>query len=114
MPVETEPEVDLLPLHAPEAEQLVALVDTQDKLLDDPVVIEFGDAARVTVGTGAGVTTGFGGKAGGVEVTDVLDAGFEVVIVLVVAVVDGETLECMTGVFRGVAVVAVVVVVVEY
>ena len=51
-----EPEVALVPLQAPEAEQEVALVLLQERVLDDPEVIEVGLAVRETVGVvGGGV-----------------------------------------------------------
>ena len=51
-PVETEPDVGSLPLHAPEATQEVALVDAQVKVLDWPADTEVGEALRAIVGAG--------------------------------------------------------------
>ena len=51
-PVETEPDVGSLPLHAPEAVQDVALVEVQVKVLDWPEVTDVGEALRATVGAG--------------------------------------------------------------
>ncbi len=58
-PVDSEPLVALLPLQAPEALQLVALVLLQVKVLDSPLLIVAGEAERLTVGAG------FGGGGGG-------------------------------------------------
>ena len=54
-PVEAEPEVGWVPLHAPEALQVVALVEFQVSVLADPAVTDVGEADRDSVG--AGVTT---------------------------------------------------------
>lgn len=51
-PVDCEPLVDLLPDHAPEAEQAVALVDDQLNVAAEPLVRVLGVALSVTVGAG--------------------------------------------------------------
>ena len=48
------PDTALVPTHAPEALQLVALVEDHDSVDDCPAVIEAGDAPRVSVGAGLG------------------------------------------------------------
>ena len=55
-PVDCEPLVDLLPLQAPEAEQLVASVLLQLRVELLPVLMELGFADKVTVGAGVAVT----------------------------------------------------------
>jgi hypothetical protein len=55
-PVDTVPAISWLPLHAPLAVQLVALVDDHVSVLDPPLAMLVGLAAKVTVGTGATVT----------------------------------------------------------
>ena len=51
------PLVASVPLHAPLAVQEVALVDDQVSVALWPTVIEVGDTAIVTVGTGGGAVT---------------------------------------------------------
>jgi hypothetical protein len=53
-PVDWLPEVALLPDHAPEAAQEVALVDDQVSVEDAPLAIDVGFAASDTVGSGGG------------------------------------------------------------
>jgi len=48
------PEIALLPDHAPEAAQEVALVDDQVSVEDPPLAIDVGFAVSDTVGTGGG------------------------------------------------------------
>ncbi len=55
LPVLCEPARGLLPDHDPPATQAVALVETQDKVPDDPLTTVLGTAPRLTVGT-AGAT----------------------------------------------------------
>ena len=52
-----EPEVDLPPLQPPEALQLVALLDDQERVADCPEATELGLAEKLTVGTGVGAET---------------------------------------------------------
>ena len=54
LPVDCEPEIDLVPVHplVPDALQEVALVEDQVRVEDCPEVIEVGLAVRETVGTG--------------------------------------------------------------
>jgi hypothetical protein len=62
VPVETEPDVALLPDQAFEAMQLVALVLLQVRVADWPVVIDDGEALKETVGAaGVGVVAGADG-----------------------------------------------------
>jgi hypothetical protein len=51
-PVDTDPEVPLLPLHAPDAVHVVALVDDHERVADEPVVIVEGLEEKVMVGSG--------------------------------------------------------------
>ena len=53
-PLDWLPEVALLPDHAPEAVQEVALVDDHVSVEDAPLAIEVGLAVNDTVGTGGG------------------------------------------------------------
>ncbi len=53
-PVDWLPEIALLPDHAPEATQEVALVDDQVSVEDPPLATDVGFAASDTVGTGGG------------------------------------------------------------
>jgi hypothetical protein len=53
-PVDWLPEVALLPDHAPEATQEVALLDDQVSVEDAPLATAAGFAASDTVGTGGG------------------------------------------------------------
>ena len=55
-PVDWLPEVALLPDHAPEAVQEVALVDDQVSVEDPPLAIDAGFAVSDTVGAGNTVT----------------------------------------------------------
>ena len=55
-PVDWLPEVALLPDHAPEAVQEVALVDDQVSVEDPPLATDVGFAVSDTVGTGNTVT----------------------------------------------------------
>ena len=55
-PVETVPEVDRLPAHAPLAAQLLAFVDDQVSVLALPLATLVGLALRETVGAGVTVT----------------------------------------------------------
>ena len=66
-PVDWLPETALLPDHAPEAVQEVALVDDQVSVEDAPLAIDVGFAASDTAGTGGG-----GGMPATVTVTEVL------------------------------------------
>jgi hypothetical protein len=50
------PEVDLVPLHAPDDVHDVALVDDQVRVEEEPDVMDEGLAERVTVGVGLPVT----------------------------------------------------------
>jgi len=54
LPVDWEPEIDLVPDHAPEAVQEVALVEDQERVEPDPEVTEVGLAVMETVGAGVG------------------------------------------------------------
>ncbi len=56
LPVDSEPEVDLVPVQPFEAVHEVALVVDQLKVDEEPLVIEIGEAVRVTVGSGLTVT----------------------------------------------------------
>jgi hypothetical protein len=51
-PVAAEPLGALLPLHAPDAVQVVAFVDDQPRLLPLPLITVLGLAVSVTVGIG--------------------------------------------------------------
>jgi hypothetical protein len=53
-PLDWLPEVVLVPVHAPEATQEVALAEDQVSVEDPPLAIDVGLAANDTVGTGAG------------------------------------------------------------
>lgn len=55
-PVEVLPLVAWLPLHPPEAVQVVALVELQVSVEAPPIGTLFGLAVRVTVGAGTTVT----------------------------------------------------------
>ncbi len=55
-PVEADPDVALVPDHAPVAVQLLALVDDQVRVLDPPLATLAGLAPRVTVGVADPVT----------------------------------------------------------
>jgi hypothetical protein len=66
-PLDWLPEVALLPVHAPDAVQEVALVDDQVSVEDAPLATEVGFAASETVGTGGG-----GGMPDTMTVTEVL------------------------------------------
>src|SRR3990167_299234 len=55
-PVETEPEVDLLPLHPPPARQEFALVEDQESVAEPPEATLGAFDVRMTVGAG-GITT---------------------------------------------------------
>jgi len=66
-PLDWLPEVALLPDHAPEATQEVALVDDHVSVEDSPLPTEIGFAESDTVGTGGG-----GGVPDTVTVADVL------------------------------------------
>ena len=66
-PLDWLPEVALLPDHAPEAVQEVALVEDQVSVEDAPLATDAGFAASDTVGTGGG-----GGIPDTVTVTEVL------------------------------------------
>ena len=52
VPVEADPDVALVPDQAPEAVQLLALVEDQVRVLDPPLATLAGLAPRVTVGAG--------------------------------------------------------------
>lgn len=52
-----EPEVVLLPLHAPDAVQVVTLVVLHVSVLDCPLTIDVGDADSVRVGVGVTFVT---------------------------------------------------------
>ena len=67
-PLDWLPEVALLPDHAPEAVQELALVDDQVSVEDAPLATEAGFAESVTVGTGGG-----GGVPDTVTVADALE-----------------------------------------
>lgn len=56
-PVDCEPLVALLPDHAPEAVQVVALAETQVSVALPPLVIALGPTLRLTVGTGVFTVT---------------------------------------------------------
>jgi hypothetical protein len=68
-PVDTDPEVALLPVQAPDAVQLVTFVLDHESVLAPPEAIVVGLAERVMVGTGFGVGVGVGVGAGD-EVTE--------------------------------------------
>ena len=53
-PLDSLPEVGLLPNHAPEATQEVAFVDDHVSVEDPPIATELGFAESDTVGTGGG------------------------------------------------------------
>jgi hypothetical protein len=67
-PVDWLPESALLPDHAPEAVQEVALVEDQVSVEDAPLVTEVGFAVSDTVGAGGG-----GGMPDTMMVTEVLE-----------------------------------------
>ena len=66
-PVDWLPEVALLPDHAPEAVQEVALVDDHVRVEDPPLATDVGFAASDTAGTGGG-----GGMPDTITVVEVL------------------------------------------
>jgi hypothetical protein len=53
-PLDWLPEIALLPVHAPEARQEVALVEDQLSVEDPPLATDVGLAARDTAGAGGG------------------------------------------------------------
>jgi hypothetical protein len=63
-PVDTDPDVPLVPLHAPEAVQLVALVELHVSVAEEPLVTVERFEERVSVGDGA---TGTGCPTGTAE-----------------------------------------------
>ena len=64
-PLDWLPEIALVPDHAPEARQEVALADDQVSVEDPPLATDVGLAASDTVGTGGG-----GGVPGTVTVAE--------------------------------------------
>ena len=66
-PLDWLPEIALVPDHAPEAVQEVALVEDQVSVEDAPLAIEVGFAVSDTVGTGGG-----GGMPDTLTVVDLL------------------------------------------
>jgi hypothetical protein len=86
LPVEVEPDNDLLPLQLPEAVQVLALAELHEIVLVDPAMILDGVADMDTVGAGVGLGL-VGVEAGTVGVlVIVVVVGVEVLVVTTVVV----------------------------